>query len=596
MKNNKTINAAAMCRLGIMAAALTLGACSQDETAGGDGALSPMELTATGLESMVTPMTRATVDGNWEGVDEVAVKVGSEVKEYTVAPDGTTTGAATLTSTDPFYWPASGSETTVSAWWPYNETDITTKPAVVVKSDQSGVGYAASDFIEANKTDATKDNNALVFTHRTAKIRVTLRAADGTTPLTGAVVSIVVGGQTVVEKCYNGGISNEHLALIAPTAAAEELTVKIAADGKNYVYKHTTAVEYEANCQYTFNLKLKGDEVVALSGCTITGWTETTLVSDGTAEEDPGYTVDAGGTYYVTSAAGLKAWAEAIEKSADKDVSCVLENDIEMPAVAAGESNWTPISQFRGIFDGNGKTITGLVVNKGTESDVGFIVWNYVTVKNLTLKDAKITAGSGVGAVVCVNNGTIENCHVTGESVITGGNGNQVGGVAGMNNGKILACHVAKDCTVSGNNQVGGIAGYNSSSSSAQIIGCYALCSLTGNNTGGICGQVDGGSLTACYSKCSYSSGNYIGGITGKIPDASITATYAACYWQGDNYCGSGVGSAMTDPSGVTKIEGETSWATACGEMNNNLTGYEYYANTDAGTSADEPLMLRRKQ
>lgn len=574
-----------------VAAALTLGACSQDETAGGDGALSPMELTATGLEPMVTPMTRATVDGNWSNVTKVAVKVGSEVKEYTVAPDGTTTGAATLTrDTDPFYWPASGSETVVSAWWPYNVGDITTKPDVVVKSDQSGGGYAASDFIEAVDQKVTKDNNALEFKHRTAKIRVVLTAADGTTPLTGAVVSIVVGGQTVVEKCYNENSSNEYLALIAPTAAAAELTVKIAADSKNYVYKHT-AVEYEANSQYTFNLKLKGDEVVALSGCTITEWTDKTLVSDGTAEEDPGYTVDAGGMYYVTSAKGLKAWADAVASSSNKDVHCVLENDIEMPAVADGESNWEPVGNFYGTFEGNGHTITGLVVNK-TGDDAGFIARNNGTVTDLTLKDAKITGKDEVGAVAGRNgvNSIIENCHVTGESVITGSDG-YVGGVAGKNNGTILACHVAKDCTVSGTYMVGGIAGENYK----EITGCYALCSLTGTNMiGGICGACSGNpSFTACYSKCSYGSGSNIGGIVGNGANLS---TYSACYWLGDGNCTKGDGWATDNPSGVTKIEGETTWATACGEMNKELTGYEFYVNTDAGTSADEPLMLRRKQ
>ena len=564
-----------------VAAALTLGACSQDETAGGDGALSPMELTATGLEPMVTPMTRATVDGDWTDVDAVAVEVGSEVKLYIVA-DGATT-EATLTSNDPFYWQASGSET-VSAWWPYNEADIKTKPAVKVKSDQSGDGYAASDFIEAVAQSVTKGDPKLVFTHRTAKICVKLTAADGS-ELTNATVSIAVGGQTV-EKCFasDGG----HLALIAPTAAAAELTVTITDNGgKNYVYKHT-AVKYDANSQYTFNLKLKGDEVVALSGCTITGWDETTLVEDGTAVEDPGFTVDAG-TYHVTSAKGLEVWAKTVKKSGNDYINCVLEDDIVMPDLADGEtSNWTPISSFAGTFDGNGHTITRLVVNK-TGDNVGFIADNNGTVKNLTLENAKITAGEGVvGAVAVVNNGTIENCHVTGESVITGGSGNVVGGVVSYNSGTILACHVANGCKVSGSSQVGGIAGSNR----GQISGCYALCSLTGSDAiGGICGEIYIG-LTACYSKCSYSSGNNIGGIVGK--DAAISANFSACYWQEAENCSKGVGSGMNNnPSGVTKIYDANSWHSACISMNTALGStyqYEYYGD------ADEPLVLVKTQ
>lgn len=94
--------------------------------------------------------------------------------------------------------------------------------------------------------------------------------------------------------------------------------------------------------------------------------------------------------------------------------------------------------------------------------------------------------------------------------------------------------------------------------------------------------------LTACYSKCSYGSGYRIGGIAG---DASSNAAYIACYYAN---CTKGVGNKTTDPSGVTKI-GETTWTTAWGEMNNNLTGYEFYDNPDSETSADEPLVLRKK-
>lgn len=571
-----------------VAAALTLGACSQDETAGGDGTLSPMELTATGLQPMVTPMTRATVDGDWSNVTKVAVEVGSEVKEYTVTPSADKK-KATLTSTDPFYWPASGG-VTVSAW-PYDGANMT-KPDVVVKSDQSGDGYAASDFIEAVAQSVTKDNNALVFEHRTAKICVVLKAADGSN-LTGAVVSIAVGGQTV-EKCFNSASDGEYLALIAPTAAAEELTVKIAAGGKNYVYKHTTAVEYEANSQYTFNLKLKGDEV-ALSGCTITGWNETTLVEDGTAVEDPGFTVDAG-TYHVTSAKGLEVWAKYVENSGDDRIKCVLEDDIVMPAVDDGESNWTPISSFGGTFDGNGKTITGLVVNKGEESDAGFIVYNDGKVMNLTLKDAKITAAGGViGAVASVNNGTIENCHVTGASVIEAVSGNIVGGVAGMNKSTISACHVA-NCIVSGSSQVGGIAGCND----GQITGCYALCSLKGvNEIGGICGRNNLG-LNACYSKCEFEAEQPIGigGIAGNA--ALSTAGYLACYWKETTNCNKGVGNG-TDPDKVMKITGwdskeDSNLKDAMGKMNEQTGGlYKYVINPTADNDAflNEPLVLQ---
>lgn len=577
----------------VVAAALTLGACSQDETAGnGDGTRRPMELTATGLQPMVTPMTRATVDGDWEGVNAVAVKVGSEVKRYAVVtPDVATTGAQALltcSDVDKFYWPASGG-VTVSAWWPYDEADITTKPAVVVKPDQSQeTDYAASDYIEAIDQTVTQDNNALEFTHRTAKICVALTDADGSA-LTGAEVSIAVGGQTV--KCYDAQTSG-FLALIAPVEQ-EQLKVMITANGKNYVYKHTTAVEYKANNQYTFKLKVKGNEVVALSGCTIRGWNDYGALADGVeAGVVEGYTIDDNGTYHITTADGLKAWAENISTFTDGNVSAQLDRDITL----AGE--WTPIRRFSGTFDGNGHIITRLRVSSG--DPVGFISrLSGGTVKNLTLADADITGECSAGAVagICADGGTIENCHVTGSSKVksTDETSGTVGGIVGSNlSGTILACHVAKECKVSAAvGFAGGIVGENKGA----VNGCYALCQVSGSSIGGICGRSENATLAACYSRCELNmEGNFAilcsGGIVGYVLDES---SFEACYWDKSICrCNNGVGSETNDPEGVNKMEimhpSSFDLGAACVAMNNVLTpmGYEYLENSD-----DEPLVLQ---
>ena len=94
--------------------ALLLGftACTQDDLSSSSGELrgTPMTFTATGL----TPSagTRATVDGDWEGVSTVAIQIGSEVKEYrvTLSTDNLT---ATLSSDDPHYWAAGDTVTTL---------------------------------------------------------------------------------------------------------------------------------------------------------------------------------------------------------------------------------------------------------------------------------------------------------------------------------------------------------------------------------------------------------------------------------------------------------------------------------------------------
>ncbi len=250
-----------------------------------------------------------------------------------------------------------------------------------------------------------------------------------------------------------------------------------------------------------------------------------------------------GTIYHVYNYNGLKTWAEKGE-----GCSCKLEADITMPELKDGEtSNWTPAKVTpNGIFDGNGHTITGLRVNSTTENNAGFISINHGTVKNLTLKDANIKGKNYAGGVV----------------------GNNFGG-------KIENCHVTEDCSVYGDN-AGGIVG---DSNGGTVTGCYALCSLEGKDhctLGGIIGYYGGsGSLTACYSKCSYTNGSITGGIVGNV--VSGTPTFTACYYDNrDKGVGSGNGDDPTVK--VDGTEGKT-WADAVTDMNNalNAAGYTAY-------------------
>lgn len=137
---------------------------------------------------MATPASRATVDGDWQGVQTVALSVGGTVKEYDVtASDADGYKTATLSSdTDPFWW-TSREDITVSAWWPYG----TTMPDVVVKGDQSTKeGFEGSDFISAEAQIVQFDNPTLEFSHRTARITVLLKPGDGIPSVTGADVSV----------------------------------------------------------------------------------------------------------------------------------------------------------------------------------------------------------------------------------------------------------------------------------------------------------------------------------------------------------------------------------------------------------------------
>lgn len=278
----------------LCAAAFVLAACTQDERSGGalpEGEY-PLIINATGLQAVATPAsTRATVDGNWDGVTSVALSVGGTVKEYSVTTTDTEKKTATLSrNSDPFWW-TSRDPITVSAWWPY----ATTMPDVVVKSDQrKQTDFAASDFISAENQTVQFDNPTLEFSHRTARITVNLEKGNGITNVTGADVYVTGlstdGGNPASISTYASG-NDTYEALAAPqTVKANTPFIEVDLNGSTFYFRPQSDVVLTANSRYTYTVRVtaKGLELV---GCTIGGWTDGGGES-GTAE-DLGFTYNA---------------------------------------------------------------------------------------------------------------------------------------------------------------------------------------------------------------------------------------------------------------------------------------------------------------
>lgn len=259
---------------------LGLSACTQDglPTDGVEG--TPMTFTATGLD-FPEARSRATVDGNWTGVSTVAVKIGNEVKDYTVTPsaDGL---SATLTSTDPFYWTRT-EPVTVSAW-PKADASSADMPLVVVQADQSGDGFAKSDFIAAEPQEVSIGAPSLKFTHRTARLTVTLTPGDGINSVEGAAVKLLGLNTT------NGNpssITPHHVvetavyeALVAPQSIAQGTTfITVTLNGITYSYIPQAVIELEAGNRYNYTVKVnaKGLELEEVSGG---AWTDSGMSED----------------------------------------------------------------------------------------------------------------------------------------------------------------------------------------------------------------------------------------------------------------------------------------------------------------------------
>ena len=262
----------------LAALALLLGACTQDEAGflpeGAEG--TPIVFTATGLNPAATATagTRAPVDGNWEGVQSVAVLMDGTVKAYDVTPSTADPTSATLTSTDPYYW-TNHNDITVTVWWPYTAGE-TTPPAVKVKANQSTQkDFEGSDLIVADGQTVTYGSPTLRFTHRTA--RVTIVLTDYTEGLASVRLTglSTEGGNPAEITPYDKG-SNTYTALVAPqsVAAGTAFITCTFTNGKTFVYKMKNATDWQAGGEYTYTVSL-------------------------TAAKDLGYTIEGNGFYYL---------------------------------------------------------------------------------------------------------------------------------------------------------------------------------------------------------------------------------------------------------------------------------------------------------
>ena len=560
-----------------------LAACTQDELAG-DNRLPegeyPVVIRATGLSVEATPQaapsTRATVDGDWQGVTSVALKMGDAVKEYTVTASTDFKSATLSRENDPYYW-TSRNPITVSAWWPFNNANITQMPAVKVAEDQSKLAdFQNSDFISAENRKVEFNNPTLEFTHRTARVTIELKPGTGFTSVAGATVSLVSlsadNGNPTAIKTYNAS-GNTYEALTAPqTVAAGKPFVKVELGGGTFYFRPQNNVVLEAGSRYKYTVKVNATGLT-LECCTIGSWVDGGGESG--AAEDLGYIYDSNtNTYTVYNADGLMNIAKLVN-GGKSDINITLDTDIDLTG-----KDWTPIgtdydNSYKGTFDGGGHTITGLTFTTNDEY-AGLFGWlnRAGTVKNVVMEGVQITSnqiyGGSIGGVVGYSWGTIENCSVSGSVSGTV----YVGGVVGAQiGGSITGC--SSSATVKGTVDVGGVAGQTNSS--ATLTACYATGNVTieinpaKNIAGGsLVGMNAGSSLLACYATGNVTS---TGSSTGKVHIGGFLGnnytTVTAGYWKNNHEQGIGYNREST---GATKVDGtDVTWQKAVDAMNTAL-------------------------
>ena len=640
----------------MLAAAVLLASCSQDEVMTGTGpdGLVPVTLSAAvgdGVQTRATttdegPLDRCLIQILEKEKDEAEWTKGA-VRKMDEA-NGTYTLTNIMLNPEKDYTFLFWADGGMSYYTATDLTDVT----IASETGKAGIAYQTSEVWDGG------DNIEVELTHAVTKVSLqsttvvpTSKTIDITIPKKYSSFNVLEGkvsgdATTYTHSSPGSGSDGDQFFFYALVEdATQNLTLNAGGGDVNI-----TSVPLGPNK----HVILRGD--VDGAGWTTVNFTASVQTTWGsTPTEIIGLEIaDGGTTYIVSSPAAFEAWATEVQS--DLSLNCTLADDITLPVVTDGGSNWTPIQGYAGIFDGGGKTITGLTINKST-MNVGLFasIAEGGTVKNLTLDDVNITAStSNVGAIAGENRGTIENCSVSGSvtssakllSVCVGGivgenNGtitgctvegsvkakdaDTAGGIAGFhNNGSITDCH--SSATVEGLSRVGGIAGKSNASITAcsstgdvtatknsmdyswaggvvgeftgrsQLIACYATGNVKGDakHVGGVVGDNVYNAVIACYATGSVTGASgSTGGVVGRnFKDDFSSGTVTACYW--DNNQSSGIGEDQTNNGGTTKVEGSTTWETAMNAMNAALNN----AGTDwryATGSDGVPLTLQRQ-
>ena len=275
-----------------------------------------------------------------------------------------------------------------------------------------------------------------------------------------------------------------------------------------------------------------------------------------------------GDPYGIASAAHL--WL--VRTELDKHFKLTKDLDLRVITEPAG---FDPIGDdvtksdvtksFRGTFNGKGRVIRNLRIDRPSESATGLftVIVSGGMVKNIGLKDADVKGGSFTGGLVGINRGgTIENIYVTGK--VTGGSEfvNHIGGLMGINlSGTIKNSYATGKVTV-GEGQVGGLVGSNWA---GRIENSYAKGDVEGGKeVGGLIGSNISGNIINNYATGNVSGNNEVGGLIGNISnDTRIQNNYATGNVTGTTRVGGLVGCSCTNNGRIVeshatgKVEGE---------------------------------------
>ena len=313
-----------------------------------------------------------------------------------------------------------------------------------------------------------------------------------------------------------------------------------------------------------------------LKYCSVCGHVEAeapTLVAEETSEFNG---------YYALSKAGHLVWLHnqvqvydtATDTYPNESIKCYLANDISLkdvchPADAANsveEASWNPIgdsNSFKGIFNGNGHTVSDLYINSSGSNLGLFGQVAGAEIKNVTVQgnvtgfydEGNSLSGQYVGLVLGVGTSGVklENCESRGS--VTGYK--YVGGIVGLvpsSGGTITMCTnraTVKNYSGQSGKYFGGIVGRGCGLS---LCANYADITTESNNVGGLAGLLSTDSnrkgMNNCMNVGNVKGKQNVGGLAGNCGAANNVNNYSSGRVEATSqYAGLLVGTYTSNPS-----------------------------------------------
>jgi len=436
--------------------------------------------------TVVSPVTDVTLDKT-----SATIMVGNtEILTATIQPNNATNQNVT---------------------WSSSDITVATVANGLVTAVSQGIATITVTTQDGSKT-ATCD-----VTVTPAPIRVT-----GVT-LNKSVTSLVVGDtETLTATIQPNNATNQSVMWSSDNSAVATIAnglVTALSQGIATITVITQDGGYRASCNVTVV-----DDTQLATGTPNTSWYNSTATT---------FTL-----YNADQLAGLAVLVNSGSVSLGGQ-TIILGNNIDLSVYASGQG-WTPIGNdirdFNGTFDGNGKIISNLTVNKTTDH-IGLFghVWGGI-VKNLGVVNVSINGRNYVGGIAgFVGNSSVTNCYSTG--------------------------------TINGNRFVGGIVG-DFSSNSRVLENCYSTAAVSGSYVGGIVGAVQDAAITGCAALNVSVTGNYTGRVVGILGSNSQLSNNIA--WSSMLVNGSAVSGSANDRNGADTSAAAIRNGTAFGSMFNN--------------------------